>query len=275
MKKWTWNARVASRRLTTYPKYLALSLLKLRNPIEYLTVQWKNENVLLHTRGGLRFEVRPGTSDRAMFSEVVLDGQYDNPERFENEIVVDIGANVGSFTVLAARFAAKVIALEPLPDNFKQLQRNIEFNSLHNVSQLNVAISDTDGELEIFGVGACVTAIRNEKHTDSTTVKAITMQTLMDEYSLTCIDFLKMDCEGSEFDVFLNSPPEILRRIKSLNLEFHNISDSKNDRVLVEFFKQNKFKLDYHSGGSWNGILHLTNLDFQPAPLTQKKTALP
>jgi FkbM family methyltransferase len=64
-----------------------------------------------------------------------------------NDLFVDVGANVGSYTVLAsAVIGAKTIAIEPIPETLKWLQKNILINDISKVvSILNIAIGDYDG----------------------------------------------------------------------------------------------------------------------------------
>src|SRR5262249_5079594 len=70
----------------------------------------------------------------------------------EGMVFVDVGANIGYFTTLAARLvgrSGKVIAVEPEPRNYKLLRANIERNGLTNVQSFNCALGDGPGEAQL------------------------------------------------------------------------------------------------------------------------------
>jgi len=70
-----------------------------------------------------------------------------------NDIVIDIGAHIGEYALPAAKNSGKVVAVEPNPDTFTILKKNIELNKISNVIPINQAIFDSVGfqELKIFG----------------------------------------------------------------------------------------------------------------------------
>ncbi|MGA1875209.1 MAG: FkbM family methyltransferase [bacterium] len=94
------------------------------------------------------------------FLHISVNGNYEPSETrfFQNEvkegnIVIDIGANIGYFTLLFAKHAGKrghVYAFEPEPYNFGLLKKNIEINGYTNVTLVNKAVSDCTGKLELF-----------------------------------------------------------------------------------------------------------------------------
>ena len=63
------------------------------------------------------------------------------------------------------------------------------------------------------------------------------------------IDFLKMDCEGAEFGIIMNTPKDYIRKINKISMEFHdNVDDYKHD-FLVRILKDCDFKVEI----LWNG----------------------
>ncbi|HSC14599.1 MAG TPA: FkbM family methyltransferase [Gammaproteobacteria bacterium] len=98
------------------------------------------------TVGGLHFLTRPGSSDIKSIREVVEKRSY-HKRAFElgERPWIDLGANVGAFTVLAASLGQRVTAYEPDPDNFALLEQNVEQNKLGRLvelKQLAVVASD-------------------------------------------------------------------------------------------------------------------------------------
>jgi FkbM family methyltransferase len=68
----------------------------------------------------------------------------------QNDVVVDVGAHIGIFTLYAARRGRMVIAVEPEPRNYKWLLINTRLNNVKNVRLLNIALSDFDGEAHLY-----------------------------------------------------------------------------------------------------------------------------
>jgi FkbM family methyltransferase len=72
----------------------------------------------------------------------------------ENEIFVDVGANVGSYTLSAAKEyedkGVKIIAVEAHPDNYRALCRNIQINNFRNVKTINKAVTDHKGNITLY-----------------------------------------------------------------------------------------------------------------------------
>jgi FkbM family methyltransferase len=155
-----------------------------------------------------------------------------------NDIVVDIGANIGVFTLFAARRTQNfVYAFEPYPENVEFLNRNIHANNLHNVITHCVAVSDKIGSAKLFLSeisGGHLLFDHNikgklEKYVE---VPTITLQRIMDDKNLEHIDFLKLDCEGSEGSILMSTPKDYLKRITKIAMEFHdNVSRLKHNDI--------------------------------------------
>jgi hypothetical protein len=67
--------------------------------------------------------------------------------------------------------------------------------------------------------------IIDKKSQKSETVEVITLPQILDMFQLAKIDFLKMDCEGSEYDILYNLDPSIYKKIKVISLEFHDLNE--------------------------------------------------
>lgn len=169
----------------------------------------------------------------------------------KNDTVVDIGANIGVFTIYAAtRTQNKVYAFEPFPINFEALQQNIRANRVNNVIPYRLAVSDQSGT-ELFADSTDwrlkkVALIATEKYIE---VPSITLEDLMDQNHLEQIDFLKMDCEGSEGIILRSTSRSCLQRIRKISMEFHDrISKLKHDqmRALLE-------DADFTTNVIWDG----------------------
>jgi FkbM family methyltransferase len=72
----------------------------------------------------------------------------------EGDVVFDVGANVGLYTILLAKAVGQqgeVIAFEPNPESYDHLQDNITLNAVRNVKAFRVALGETNGEAWLYG----------------------------------------------------------------------------------------------------------------------------
>ncbi len=174
----------------------------------------------------------------------------------ENDIVVDIGANYGVFTVFAASLTRNTVyAFEPSSTNFAFLERNIRLNGLNNIVAYKAAISATVGSTQLFFDPAndqghllsdfliadklenCrastpdqfaqfVPDTRRVENYVAVDVSTTTLQEIMDRHNIEQIDFLKMDCEGAEGAILFATPKEYLQRVRKIAMEFHDFLSS-------------------------------------------------
>lgn len=114
--------------------------------------------------------------------------------------VLDIGANIGYYTLLAARAvgeSGRVLAFEPSPESFSLLVRNIEINGLSNVTPVQKAVSDELGRARLFLNRTNKGASRLSKPSGGGFVEVDTI-TLDEFLGSDRIDLVKMDIEGWE-----------------------------------------------------------------------------
>lgn len=125
------------------------------------------------------------------YYEIFFTGEYPLIIR-EGDIVLDLGAHIGFFTVYAAKRARKVIAVEPLPRNFLNLRRNVKLNRLENVILVNKAIAGRSG----YGY---LTQKFLSSHLSSRGIpcRTTTVDELLEELGVVP-DVVKIDIEGAE-----------------------------------------------------------------------------
>jgi len=182
-----------------------------------------------------------------------------NPKGFEikaGDIVVDVGGHIGIFSLLASRFAknGQIITVEPFPSTFRILQENIRKNKIKNVLLVNKAISNKKGVKDLFLEGEStvgVTFFKDALENDNLkkeSVKTITLEELMKECGIDHIDFLKMDCEGAEYEILFSCSPTILNKIGKISMEYHNLDESNNVSHLKKFLEGNGFNVVLGAG---------------------------
>ncbi len=137
-----------------------------------------------------------------------------------DSIVVDIGANVGYYTVIAAHKATKgrVFSFEPFPKLYRQLQQNISAARLQNVTALPFAAGLQHGQQPFFVSGPDNTGMSGltpaENYSGVTeTVTVVSLDEWAAGIQLPAIDFIKMDIEGAEA-MALQSMKEIMHKYR-------------------------------------------------------------
>lgn len=150
-------------------------------------------------------------------------------------VVYDVGANVGFLTVIAARLVGpggRVIAFEPLPENFEHIRHNASLNQMAQIIVRSEAVSDTDGTAQ-FQVSAEPTwgnlvdagkQVRLQQGTIE--VKVSCLDSLLASEELPSPDLIKIDVEGAEAKVLLGAA-DTLRRLRPLLLiELHGTNQA-------------------------------------------------
>lgn len=176
----------------------------------------------------------------------------------ENDIVFDIGFNYGFFTLDALTYKPKkIIGFEPNPNLVKLFNRlHIDSVELHQSAVSNKAGSTIFYENNFSGKSSIHSDVNADTKLDSYNVNICSFNDMAEQYDV--IDYLKVDCEGAEYEIFESIPNEFLtNRIRKIALEFHhNINDIKVVN-LISKIKQCGFetKIDYKDGDS-TGMLY-------------------
>lgn len=144
-------------------------------------------------------------------------------------IFVDIGANIGAVSLFVASMndnrdplkkKIKVFAVEPEPHNIGLLNKNIKNNSKQDdIRIVQLGLAGTKGKQNITNQGGNSSIVAPETP-NSSVIETTTLEGLFEEFKISECDILKMDIEGWEYEVLLNSSDETLRKIKYLTLEF-------------------------------------------------------
>ena len=176
----------------------------------------------------------------------------------ENDIVFDIGFNYGFFTLDALTYKPKkVIGFEPNPNLVKLFNRlHIDSVELHQSAVSDKAGSTIFYENNFSGKSSIHSDVNSDTSSNSYQVNICSFNDMAEQYDV--IDYLKVDCEGAEYEIFESIPNEFLtNRIRKIALEFHhNINDIKVVN-LISKIKQCGFetKIDYKDGDG-TGMLY-------------------
>lgn len=205
----------------------------------------RNEYVTYRMRNGLNLKVRTGGFDSYVIRDMYIEKPYYDPEPSgEVYTVIDCGAHVGVWTTRAAnadRGKIRVFAYEPFPDNFRLLADNVESNGLENVEIFQLAVGGSAGKRKFY-----LSDRADDSHSllvgegDSIEVGVTTLADIIEDNSIGRVDLLKLDVEGSEYEILLNLDRKYFDIIERVTLEYHEHPDFGEDD-LAGLFKGRGF----------------------------------
>ena len=152
---------------------------------------------------------RGGTVDEHLVKDIYLNNVYERLFSPKNgDIVIDAGAHIGVFSLKAAKQVGdkgKVLAFEPEPSNFRFLIRNVKANNLHNVHAFQVALGETKSFAPLYlAQQSWANSLCRDllgANTPSISVPVWALDDFLKSYSISFVDFLKIDVEGYEIEV--------------------------------------------------------------------------
>ena len=156
-------------------------------------------------------------------------------------VVIDVGANAGFFDIqlLSKIGEATIYAYEPMPANVRTFRQTLEQNAAlqQNVRLFQMAVTGKPlDKLDLYAeaeennqVVASAFAGFNGNNTQKITVPCITLTDIIRSNGLESVDLLKLDCEGSEYDIIYNTDPALVRRVQKMVVEVHDLDKDQNN----------------------------------------------
>jgi FkbM family methyltransferase len=185
----------------------------------------------------------------------------------EGDIVVDVGAHIGQYTILASRrvgLTGQVISIEPEPRNFEILKRNISLNQLCNVKPVACAAYSSHTKTKLFlpeeesGRTIYNTVMKERAGNNGRYVEVdtATLDSVLESLGLSKVNWIKIDVEGAELEV-LRGACNILAESNKVRVlvEIHSVSLYKD---VSDYLKSLKFKIIYEKRnelGNWGYVL--------------------
>ena len=173
---------------------------------------------------------------------------------------VDVGANVGYFSLfLLSRFpGVRVWAYEPIPVNFELLE---QYRHAHPDLQLQAVPKAVTAPAcrtltlhydrsDRYTTSASI--LSESEHSDTLEVEATSLADILADHQLGELDFLKLDCEGSEYDILYQSPDQFLERIQRIAIETHpGPTGREQSATLADFLRKSGFELNREGDLIW------------------------
>ena len=199
------------------------------------------ENYLTKIQSSNTPEQQAGVND--VLREHFTEREYENIVDVEvGDIVVDIGFNYGIFSLGALlKGASKIYGFEPNKNIFNKLK---DYPRKDIVEIFNFAVSNNYEKLTFYEghntLGSSLLS-KGDGFKESYEVTSIDFYDFIQRINIDRIDFLKVDCEGSEYDIFDAIPNEFFTQIKKIHVEFHQ-NDGVKIKKLTDKLDFNNFK---------------------------------
>jgi FkbM family methyltransferase len=193
----------------------------------------------------------------------------------EEDLFIDVGANIGSYTILASgEIGSKSIAVEPIPTTFNSLEDNIQINKLGSkVKALNIGLSSTIGSLKFTKSMDSVNHVATDTDTDIIDVNIDTLDNILLLEKAPSI--IKIDVEGFETEVLLGATNTLNdNNLKAIIIELngsgqrYGYDEINIHKMLLEYgftmYSYNPFKREFtiaNEIGNLNTI-YLRDIDF-------------
>lgn len=165
--------------------------------------------------------VRPNTRDAMIADEVLVEQTYGMARLRSDDLVLDIGANIGAATRFFLDHGIRdILAYEPDPDNCRMFERNVLTEDMDGVELVQAAITAKHGPVTLYTNNgpnkACHSLIKKKGYT-TTTVQGHALEWVLDEFRPTVV---KCDIEGGEYLL----PWEVIERrtdVRVVIIELH------------------------------------------------------
>lgn len=182
----------------------------------------------------------------AILKEIYREKVYDRFLLGKKDLtIVEVGANIGLVSQYLSRFSKQVFAIEPSEQHFQCLKKLIKENKLENITPINKALSDKVESVTFYHNQNSTMFSMNGAVNDGTeaeVVEAVDMHTLFIQNKIDKVDFMKLDVEGSEFDVLVSPGFErVVGNIDSILIEYHTWTQ-RNPNQLFDILKNYGFK---------------------------------
>lgn len=221
--------------------------LNLKNKIVYVN-DYKLE--LLPNDDGISTELALFKTHEPLNTELLKDNLK------EGMICLDVGANIGYYTLLESKIVGDkgmVIAIEPSPINFSILKKNVEMANAKNVNLFCLAGGDKNGVLKfLLDKQSNLSRILGEDEIVKPSDKIVDvpvkkLDVFIEELNLKKFDFLRMDVEGYEYQIYKGFRNSLKKFKPMIQMEFHYmLLGDKKTRDLLGMLKEDGYDLVYY-----------------------------
>ena len=143
-------------------------------------------------------------------------------------VVLDVGGHIGAFACAISEMnpTCRVWSYEPSPASFSWLQRNIESNNVaERLHGVNAAVGKEEGTRILYEIEgtSCENSFFARVGATERTVSQVSLASAIQQAGGR-VDLLKLDCEGAEYEIILESSSDIWSKVRSVVLEYHPVA---------------------------------------------------
>jgi FkbM family methyltransferase len=220
------------------------------NYIRYGIFMKPHENKFLIQHEGFKIIIG---FDWIVVHEIFNEQVYDQFFTVEpGDVVIDVGAHVGAFTLKAARATSekgRVVAIEPEPTNLNLLHQNILNNGFSNITVVDKACTSHRGQAKLYLAPlSCAASLVNPllvssgKHVE---VRADTLDNIVSDLALSHVNFIKIDAEGSELEILKGGERTLMYPGLKLSIAaYHTLADGTPEfSPIISFLEQKGFSI--------------------------------
>ena len=201
---------------------------------------------IFETKSGLKIKIRKYSTDLMALTHVWLIEEYKskNFEINDTDVIIDVGGHIGLFSLYASQFCKNglIYSFEPVPENYDLLIDNVRSNDLNQIKPFNLAVSNSNSDIKLYLNDDEAGHSMFSKSSKSITVDSISLQQIFDNNNIENCNFLKLDCEGTEYEILENLPTSYFDKIKKIVIEYH-MADTHPE--LLENLKKILIKQNY------------------------------
>lgn len=213
-------------------RILLQAIKKFRNWHIFIGVYFKTikkDSVILETKNDLKMQIRTNSTDLMQLGTVWFTDDYRMPgfEIKDDDVVIDIGAHVGLFSLFASEYCkkGKIYSFEPIKENYDVLVNNIDLNEIKNIIPLNLAVSKKNELVKIYldsDESAHSIFSQGDRYVE---VNSTTLEKIFVKYEIEKCNIIKMDCEGAEYEIIDSIPDKYFSKINKMIIEYHFASE--------------------------------------------------
>ncbi len=180
----------------------------------------------------------------------------------KGDVVMDIGANIGVFSLYAeSRGVKKIYVVEPFPENVRMISKNFLANSLSEPIIIQTAVSNENGKRKIYtgdldSHGSLFQNLSDSNEKSYIYVSVCTLKNIFTKHRINHVDFLKIDCEGSEGNIIGSIKKDTWKKIDKISIEYHDKVSSLSHRQIENVLKKNGFDTFLVETGSSYGYIY-------------------
>jgi FkbM family methyltransferase len=264
-------------KILSFLRYIPITLFTMVHPISYLLYysRIKTGAHVFRFRNGIRIRDTDGAA-AGTIAVIFLRKSYGNP--INNNLIIDIGANIGIFSLFEAQSssAPTVLCYEPIPENYELLIENIRANNLESkIRASNLGVASVKGKRRFFLSSSPLhTYVEGDENDKSAMIECTTLDEIMRRHEVKMVDLLKLNCEGAEYEI-LYSSADCLQQIREIRFEYHNIDDkSQNRDALCSFLETKGFLITKtKKNNAFDGFIWAENRTLG-VPAQRSKTVL-